>query len=109
MADPITSSVIGIADKVSEAITNELQKRNVDIEFTVASNPEFLKEGDAVSDFMKPDRIVIGTNEARAEQLLGSYMRLLTATMNAYFLWMCVLPNSLNMPPMQCWPRKSVL
>ena len=61
---------VGTADKVSEAITNELQKRNVDIEFTVASNPEFLKEGDAVSDFMKPDRIVIGTNEARAEQLL---------------------------------------
>jgi len=61
---------VGTADKVSEAITNELQKRNVDTEFTVASNPEFLKEGDAVSDFMKPDRIVIGTNEARAEQLL---------------------------------------
>jgi len=61
---------VGTADKVSEAITNELQKRNVDIGFTVASNPEFLKEGDAVSDFMKPDRIVIGANDTRAEQLL---------------------------------------
>lgn len=63
---------VGTADKVSEAITNELQRRNADIGFTVASNPEFLKEGDAVSDFMKPDRIVIGTNDARAEQLLRS-------------------------------------
>ena len=61
---------VGTADQVSGAIAEELQKRTVDIPFGVASNPEFLKEGDAVSDFMKPDRIVIGTSDGRAEQLL---------------------------------------
>ena len=61
---------VGTADKVSEAIAEQLQQRGVEIPYSVASNPEFLKEGDAVTDFMKPDRIVIGTGEARAEQLL---------------------------------------
>lgn len=61
---------VGTADQVSTAIADELKKRGMDINYSVASNPEFLKEGDAVSDFMKPDRIVIGTSEPRAEKLL---------------------------------------
>ena len=61
---------VGTADQVSAAIAGELKKRGVDLPYSVASNPEFLKEGDAVSDFMKPDRIVIGTSEPRAEKLL---------------------------------------
>jgi len=61
---------VGTADQVSDAIAEELKKRGKEIPFSVASNPEFLKEGDAVSDFMKPDRIVIGTAEPRAENLL---------------------------------------
>jgi len=61
---------VGTADQVSAAIADELQNRGEKINFSVASNPEFLKEGDAVSDFMKPDRIVIGTADPRAENLL---------------------------------------
>lgn len=57
---------VGTADKVSATIQKELKKRNVDIEFHVVSNPEFLKEGDAINDFMKPDRVVIGSDNAAA-------------------------------------------
>jgi len=61
---------VGTADKVRAAINEELAKRGVTIPFAVASNPEFLKEGAAVEDFMRPDRIVVGTDDERAIQLL---------------------------------------
>jgi UDPglucose 6-dehydrogenase len=61
---------VGTADKVKAALAEELAKRGAAIDFNVASNPEFLKEGAAVDDFMKPDRIVIGTDSERATQLL---------------------------------------
>ena len=57
---------VGTADKVSATIAAELKKRNVAIEFHVVSNPEFLKEGDAINDFMKPDRVVIGADDESA-------------------------------------------
>lgn len=61
---------VGTADRVRAAIREELSRRNADIPFDVASNPEFLKEGAAVSDFMRPDRIVVGTESDRARELL---------------------------------------
>ena len=61
---------VGTADKVSEVVLNELNERNKKIPFSVVSNPEFLKEGAAVDDFMRPDRIVVGADDARATALL---------------------------------------
>jgi UDPglucose 6-dehydrogenase len=61
---------VGTADKVKDAIREELDNRGADIPFDVVSNPEFLKEGAAVRDFLKPDRIVVGTGSARAEKLM---------------------------------------
>ncbi len=61
---------VGTASKVKKAIKNALEKRNADIDFDVASNPEFLKEGAAVDDFLKPDRIVIGVENEKAKTLL---------------------------------------
>ncbi|RYG12213.1 MAG: UDP-glucose/GDP-mannose dehydrogenase family protein, partial [Chitinophagaceae bacterium] len=61
---------IGTAEKVSEALAGELKTRGANIAFDVVSNPEFLKEGAAINDFMKPDRIVVGTDSEKAEKLL---------------------------------------
>lgn len=61
---------VGTADNVKEVIQHELDKRNVSIEFDVVSNPEFLKEGDAISDFMKPDRVVIGAETSEAMDIM---------------------------------------
>jgi len=61
---------VGTADKVRAAIADELQQRGAKIDYSVVSNPEFLKEGAAVEDFMKPDRIVVGAEDARAIELM---------------------------------------
>ncbi len=61
---------VGTADKVREAITAVLAERQSKVEFDVVSNPEFLKEGAAIDDFMKPDRIVVGTDNPRTNELL---------------------------------------
>ena len=61
---------VGTAAKVKQAIREELDKRGVDIPFDIASNPEFLKEGAAVKDFMHPDRIVVGVESERAKRLM---------------------------------------
>ncbi len=61
---------VGTADRVSDAIAAELTKRRLNVDFDVVSNPEFLKEGAAIADFMKPDRVVIGTDSSRAIELM---------------------------------------
>jgi UDPglucose 6-dehydrogenase len=61
---------VGTADKVKERIAATLKKRGAAIEFDVVSNPEFLKEGAAIADFMKPDRVVVGTDNPRTAELL---------------------------------------
>jgi UDPglucose 6-dehydrogenase len=62
---------VGTSVKVKNAITEELEKRGENIPFDVASNPEFLKEGSAVDDFLKPDRIVIGTESKKAQKVMS--------------------------------------
>lgn len=68
----VTKSTVPVttAEKVRKAVQAELDKRGVKIDFYVASNPEFLKEGAAIDDFMKPDRIVVGTDRAEAEEIM---------------------------------------
>lgn len=66
---------VGTAKKVRQAIQDELDKRGAQIEFDVASNPEFLKEGAAISDFMSPDRVVVGVESERAEELMTRLYR----------------------------------
>ncbi len=61
---------VGTADKVKDTIQSELEKRDVNIDFDVVSNPEFLKEGAAVNDFLKPDRIVVGADSDRAAKMM---------------------------------------
>lgn len=68
----VTKSTVPVStsEKVRRALATELQKRNADLKFYVASNPEFLKEGAAIEDFMKPDRIVVGTDSKEAEEIM---------------------------------------
>ena len=70
---------VGTADKVNEALRAELDERGVDIDFDVVSNPEFLREGSAVQDFMYPDRIVVGAGNPKSErvmeELYGSFAK----------------------------------
>lgn len=61
---------VGTADKVKQTLIDKLKERGCQLEFDVVSNPEFLKEGDAISDFTKPDRIVVGSDNPRTTELL---------------------------------------
>ncbi|MEY8020107.1 UDP-glucose/GDP-mannose dehydrogenase family protein [Muriicola sp. SD30] len=63
---------VGTADKVRETISRALADRNVDLDFHVVSNPEFLKEGDAINDFMKPDRVVVGSDHEESTAVMRS-------------------------------------
>ncbi|MBP7616639.1 MAG: UDP-glucose/GDP-mannose dehydrogenase family protein, partial [Steroidobacteraceae bacterium] len=61
---------VGTADKVKAEIAKALKKRGVQVEFDIVSNPEFLKEGAAIADFMKPDRVIVGTDNPRVSELM---------------------------------------
>lgn len=66
---------VGTAERVRISIQTELDQRKKNIEFDVASNPEFLKEGDAIDDFMKPDRVVVGVDSEKAKELMTNIYR----------------------------------
>ena len=61
---------VGTADRVKDIIQEQVRQRGISVEFDVVSNPEFLKEGDAVNDFLKPDRVIVGTDNVRTAKLL---------------------------------------
>lgn len=83
---------VGTAKKVKAVIQEELDRRNVQLDFDVASNPEFLKEGSAIDDFMKPDRVIVGTESDKArcimERLYKPFM------MNKYRLIFTDIPSA---------------
>ena len=83
---------VGTAQKVRQAICEELQKRGEDIPFDVTSNPEFLKEGAAIDDFMKPDRVVVGVDSDRARKLMERLYR--PFMMNNYRLLFTDIPSA---------------
>lgn len=83
---------VGTAQKVKAVIQEELGKRGVTIPFDVASNPEFLKEGAAIKDFMAPDRVVVGVESNRAKKLMEKLYR--PFTLNGYPLLIMDLPSA---------------
>lgn len=83
---------VGTAPKVRAAVQEELDKRGVSIEFDVASNPEFLKQGAAIKDFMAPDRVVVGVESERAKKQLEKLYR--PFTLNGYKIIFMDIPSS---------------
>lgn len=83
---------VGTAEKVREQIAQSLANRNSDLEFDIASNPEFLKEGAAVDDFMKPDRIIVGVESDRAKAVMERLYR--PFTLNGHPVIMMDIPSA---------------
>lgn len=83
---------VGTAQKVKTAIREELDKRGVQMDFDVASNPEFLKEGNAIDDFMKPDRVVVGVESDRAKEIMERLYK--PFMMNNYRLIFTDIPSA---------------
>ncbi len=83
---------VGTSLKVRKALQEELDKRGVDIEFDVASNPEFLKEGAAIKDFMAPDRVVVGVESDKAKKLMEKLYR--PFTLNGYPILIMDVPSA---------------
>lgn len=83
---------VGTAKKVRATIQDELDKRGVNIEFDVASNPEFLKEGAAIKDFMTPDRVVVGVESERARKLMEKLYK--PFTLNGYPILIMDVPSA---------------
>ena len=77
---------------MKDTIQAELDKRGVSIEFDVASNPEFLKEGNAIDDFMSPDRVVVGVESERAKKLMTKLYKPFMM-LNSRVIFMDILPR----------------
>ena len=78
---------VGTSQRIKEVIAGELERRGVQVEFEVASNPEFLKEGAAIKDFMSPDRVVVGIESERARKVMTKlYRPFLTNNFRVYFM-----------------------
>lgn len=78
---------VGTAALVRQAVEEEISRRGVDVDFEVASNPEFLKEGAAIKDFMSPDRVVVGVESDRARKVMTRlYRPFLTSNFRVYFM-----------------------
>ena len=75
---------IGTADKVRKTIQDELDKRDSELTFDVVSNPEFLKEGAAIKDFMHPDRVVVGSNNGESTNLMKRLYAPFTVSSNRF-------------------------
>ncbi len=90
----VTKSTVPVstAEKVRTALKEQLVKRNADIDFYVASNPEFLKEGAAIDDFMKPDRIVVGVDRPEAEELMRKLYK--PFLMNGHPIYFMDIPSA---------------
>jgi UDPglucose 6-dehydrogenase len=86
---------VGTSQKVKERIAEELKRRNLRLAFDVASNPEFLKEGAAVSDFLRPDRIVVGVESERAKDIMNRLYK--PFTMNGHpIIFMDILSSEMT-------------
>lgn len=83
---------VGTARKVRAVVQEELDKRGIDIEFDVTSNPEFLKEGAAIKDFMTPDRVVVGVESERAKKMMEKLYR--PFTLNGYPILIMDVPSA---------------
>lgn len=90
----VTKSTVPVTtgEKVKAAVAAELQKRNSDLTFDVASNPEFLKEGAAIEDFLKPDRIVVGVESAKAEETMKKLYK--PFTVNGHPIFVMDIPSA---------------
>ncbi len=73
-----STASVGTVERIREVVKHELKKRKVDIDFDVVSNPEFLKEGEAIEDFMRPDRVVVGVDNERAVKQMRALYKPLT-------------------------------
>lgn len=98
---------VGTGDKVRAMVQAQLDHRGVDLEFDVVSNPEFLKEGAAINDFMKPDRIVVGTDSERAAELLREVYYPFNRNHDRMIFMDIRSAELTSTPPTPCWPRKS--
>lgn len=83
---------VGTGQKIRRAVEEELDKRGVNIHFDIASNPEFLKEGNAIEDFMKPDRVVIGVESDQAKNMMERLYR--PFTLNGYPIMIIDVPSA---------------
>ena len=99
---------VGTAQKIKKTIQDELDRRGVQVEFDVASNPEFLKEGAAVKDFMSPDRVVVGVESERARHLMARLYKPFMLVNDRMIFTDIPSAEMIKYAANSCWPRASV-